>query len=231
MTLWARVFWGMCSGIVTGIVLGKNAAMFQPLGTIFINLILMIVMPLVFFVVMNGILSIQNTAHIKRIGIKSVILFVCTAASAVVLGLLVTSLFKPGVGVKFNLLTTASPVAAIEKTNFTSILLSIVPSNALKSMVEGNILHVILLAFFIGITLCINREKFGHIINLIGEMALLMIKMIESIVKIAPFGVFGYMAWAIGTQGLDILLPLLKLIICWVRFAIYIVWYNNFDFR
>ena len=213
MSLWARVFWGMCLGIIAGAILGKHAAMFQPLGTIFINLILMLVMPLVFFVVMNGILSIQNTTHIKRIGVKSVILFVCTAASAVILGLLVTSLLKPGVGVKFSLLSNVGSATVVEKTDFTSILLSIVPSNALKSMVEGNILHVILLAFFIGITLCINREKFGHIINLIGEMALLMIKMIESIVKIAPFGVFGYMAWAIGTQGLDILLPLLKLII------------------
>ena len=212
MSLWTRVFVGMCLGIATGIAFGERAAMFQPLGTIFINLILMLVIPLIFFVLINGIVSIQDTTHIKRIGLKSVLLFIATATSAVILGMLVTSILKPGVGINFQLLSNLGPAADVEKDSISSILLSIVPSNALKSMVEGNILHVILLAFFVGITLTATRHKFPNIIAFVQEMAQLMIKMIETIVKIAPFGVFGYMAWAVGTQGLDILIPLLKLI-------------------
>ncbi len=215
MSLWSRVFVGMCLGIAAGILLGKHAAIFQPLGTIFINLVLMLVIPLIFFVLMNGILSIQDTTHLRRIGLKSVLLFISTATVAVILGMIVTSILKPGVGVNFQLLGNVGvgTGSAIEKNSLTNILVSIVPSNALKSMVEGNILHVILLAFFIGITLSSMRDSFVNIIQFIKEMSQLMIKMIETVVKIAPFGVFGYMSWAIGTQGTDILLPLIKLIL------------------
>jgi Na+/H+-dicarboxylate symporter len=212
MSLWSKVFIGMCLGIISGIIFGKNAAIFQPLGTIFINLILMLVIPLIFFVLMNGIVNIQDTINIRRIGIKSVVLFIMTAMVAVVLGIIVTTILKPGSGVNFHLLSNVNTTPTIEKNNLMHILLSIVPSNALKSMVEGNILHVILLAFFIGITLATKRDSFSGLIQFINEMSQLMIKMIETIVKIAPFGVFGYMSWAIGTQGLDILLPLVKLI-------------------
>jgi Na+/H+-dicarboxylate symporter len=213
MSLWSRVFLGMCLGIVAGIVFGERAAIFQPLGTIFINLILMLVIPLILFVLINGIVSIQDSTHIRRIGVKSVLLFICTATSAVILGMIVTSVLKPGVGINLQLLSNVGPTSAIEKNSLTNILVNIIPSNALKSMVEGNILHVILLAFFIGITLNTMRDSFTTVIQFIKEMSQLMIKMIETVVKIAPFGVFGYMSWAVGTQGLDILLPLIKLIL------------------
>ena len=212
MHLWLRVFIGMCLGIAAGIILGKYAAVFQPLGTIFINLILMLVIPLIFFVIINGIVSIEDPTNIKRIGSKSIILFISTAVAAVILGMIVTSIIKPGVGVHFQLLSNVNSFAAVEKNNLTTIFLNIIPSNALKSLVEGNILHVILLAFFIGITLKSKHDSFINIIKFIKEMSQLMINMIETIVKIAPFGVFGYMSWAVGTQGIDILLPLLKLI-------------------
>lgn len=212
MNLWLRVFIGMCLGITAGIVLGEYAAIFQPLGTMFINLILMLVIPLIFFVIINGIVSIEDPTNIKRIGSKSIILFISTAVAAVILGMIVTSIIKPGVGVHFQLLSNVNSFAAVEKNNLTTIFLNVIPSNALKSLVEGNILHVILLAFFIGITLKSKHDSFINIIKFIKEMSQLMIKMIETIVKIAPFGVFGYMSWAVGTQGIDILLPLLKLI-------------------
>lgn len=212
MNLWLRVFIGMCLGITAGIILGEYAAIFQPLGTMFINLILMLVIPLIFFVIINGIVSIEDPTNIKRIGSKSIILFISTAVAAVILGMIVTSIIKPGVGVHFQLLSNVNSFAAVEKNNLTTIFLNVIPSNALKSLVEGNILHVILLAFFIGITLKSKHDSFINIIKFIKEMSQLMIKMIETIVKIAPFGVFGYMSWAVGTQGIDILLPLLKLI-------------------
>jgi len=213
MSLWLRVFIGMCLGILSGVILGEYAACFQPLGTIFINLILMLVIPLIFFVIINGLVSIEDTTNIKRIGSKSIILFITTAAAAAVLGIIVTSIMQPGVGVHFHSLSNISTTPSVEKNNLVSIFISIVPSNALKSIVEGNILHVILLAFFIGITLRSTHHAFGYIIKFIQEMSQLMIKMIETIIKIAPFGVFGYMSWMVGTQGIEILLPLVKLII------------------
>lgn len=213
MSLWLRVFTGMCCGILAGIIFGEYAACFQPLGTIFINLILMLVIPLIFFVIINGLVSIEDTTNIKRIGSKSIVLFITTAAAAAVLGMVVTSIMQPGVGVHFHSLSNLSPNAVVEKNNLVNIFINIVPSNALKSIVEGNILQVILLAFFIGITLRSRHHAFVNIIKFIQEMSQLMIKMIETIIKIAPFGVFGYMSWMVGTQGVEILLPLLKLII------------------
>ena len=213
MSLWKRVFIGLCLGIIVGMLLGEKAAVFQPLGTIFINLILMVVIPLIFFVLVNGIVNIENTANFKRIGVKSIFAFLGTAMFAVILGIVITTILKPGIGAHLHLAKGISlPNIPIHNNNVIGILTNIVPSNALKSMVEGNVLHVILFAFFVGFTLNSMGEDCKKLRKLIQETAQLMIKMIETVVKIAPFGVFGYMAWVIGTHGIEILLSMAKLI-------------------
>ena len=210
MVLWKKILIGLILGVIAGVILEEQATIFQPIGTIFINLILMVVIPLIFLVLVNGITNIKSEGNMTRLGAKAVIAFLSTACMAVILGILITTILKPGINTSLHFALT--PTKTLPTKNFTDILVNIVPSNALKSMVEGNILHVILFSFFTGFTLNSLRDKCPTIITLCQEGSKVMLKMIETIVQLAPFGVFGYMACVIGTQGIEILLSLSKLL-------------------
>lgn len=239
MQLWQKILIGLITGILTGVTFGERAAVLQPLGTLFINLILMIVIPLIFFVLVNSVASIRTVDNLKRLSLKAIIAFLGTAGLAVVLGIIVTSIFKPGVGVNFELVSSASSLSASASSGvsasssvsgivggvddiassaagnkITDLILSLLPANALKSIVEGNILHVILFAMFVGCILNRTRDNYPQLLKFVNETANLMINMMQVIIYLAPLGVFGYMAWAIGTQGIELLLSLSKLITC-----------------
>ncbi len=212
-SLWQRVFLGLLAGVIVGAVFGERACSLQPLGTIFINLILMIVVPLIFFVLVDSITSIRNIDNLRRLSIKSIIAFIGTALMAVVLGMLMTHILQPGVASGLQLQASAQVVSA-PATQLLAVLGNIVPQNIFKAMAEGNILQVILFAFFLGFVLRRLGSRAVILTDFVHQAAKLMLRMIEYIVRLAPLGVFGYMAAAVGGQGLELLLSLGRLILC-----------------
>ncbi len=227
--LWFRVLVGLVLGITFGFIVGPMHDVFgmsgkefltgfiKPIGTIFIDLIKMVVVPLIFFSLVAGIVSMTDAEAFKRIGIKSVCAYLMTGAFAVCIGLAFGSIFKPGLGADLSVLKAhadaAAPAVAAKEFSFVELIVGMVPVNVVKAMAEDQILQVVVFAIFVGVTLNKLRGRVDMLIKLILEIAEMVFKMIEMIVKLSPYGVFALISWAVGTQGIDILIALLKLVL------------------
>ncbi len=162
--LWFRVALGLLLGIAFGLAMGKIGAdsplgadgktilteYVKPVGTVFINMIKMVVVPLIFFSLINGITSMTNAESFKRVGLKSVAAFLMTGALAVCIGLAFGTFFQPGIGVNLNSLEShvaaAKSAAPPARTSLIQIFVDIVPTNIFKAMADDNILQVVVFA-------------------------------------------------------------------------------------
>lgn len=217
MKLWQQVVIGLILGIISGLFLGEKAAGLKIFGTIFISLIKMVIVPLIFFALLSGITSMSGEGNFTRVGLKGFSAYILTAIFAVVIGLTAGTIFHPGVGVDLHsiLETTTQQVSSVAtKTppTVTEFLLGLIPTNPLNAMVTDNFLQIIVFSIFTGITINLIGEKAKPLKEVIYSASQMSFKMIELIIRLAPLGVFGYIAWVIGTQGLDILESLAKLI-------------------
>jgi len=229
--LWFRVLLGLVLGIIFGFIVGPLTAnnplditgkafltdYIKPVGTVFINLIKMVIVPLIFFSLVSGILSMTNAEAFKRIGLKAVGAFLMTGAFAVCIGLAFAHFFHPGVGVDLSALASvaggsAAPAAAPKDVSVIQILVNTIPPNVIKAMAEDNILQVVVFALFVGVTLNRLGTKVQNLIDFCKSAALLVFRLIETIVRFSPYGVFALTAWMVGTQGIDILIALFKLV-------------------
>jgi Na+/H+-dicarboxylate symporter len=229
--LWFRVLLGLLLGIIFGFAVGPISAdnplgidgktfltnYIKPVGTVFINLIKMVVVPLIFFSLVSGIISMTNAEAFKRIGTKAVAAFLMTGAFAVCIGLFFGTLFHPGEGVDLSALQThagaAAPApAAAHEFSIIKLLVDMVPTNIIKAMGDDQILQVVVFAVFVGITLNNLGSKTQNLNDIFKSCALLVFRLIEMIIRFSPYGVFALISWVVGTQGIDILIALLKLV-------------------
>lgn len=229
--LWFRVLLGLTLGIMFGFIVGPMSSdnplgitgkslltdYIKPVGVIFINLIKMVVVPLIFFSLVSGIISMTNAEAFKRIGTKAVGAFLMTGAFAVCIGLAFGSVFHPGEGVDLSMLRThagaaASAAPAAQEFSLVQLIVNMVPTNIFKAMADDQILQVVVFAIFVGITLNNLGEKTQNLNDLFKSAALLVFKLIEIIIRFSPYGVFALTSWVVGTQGMDILIALLKLV-------------------
>jgi len=232
---WQKIMLAMLLGIAMGLILKERAQIFEPLGLIFMNLIKMIIVPLVFFTLVYGITSIEESKDIRRIGLKAIIVFLTTACFAAFVGIATAHLIGPGIGSKLLLSADATKISMPDPSNVSvmKMIMDIIPTNAIKALAEGNILQIIVFSFFVGFILNATRDSSKTLITFCTEAAHFSFKMIETVMKLAPIGVFGYIASTVGVQGLDIILALGKLIItifiaCGVQYLIFglliIIW-------
>lgn len=231
MKLWHKVLIGLSLGIVFGFVVGGMTPQgplgingkevlteyVKPVGTVFINLIKMVVVPLIFFSLISGVTSMTEPAAFKRVGGKAVGAFLLTGAFAVVIGLTFGEVFQPGHGVDLGALQstmgTAASAPTPQSTGLIQMLVGIVPTNVVKAMADDHILQVVVFAIFTAVTLNMLGEKVRNLIELCQSAAQLVFKMIELVIRFSPYGVFALTAWVVGTQGFDILYALLKLVL------------------
>lgn len=219
MKLWQKVTIGLVAGVVFGIVAKDNAVYVKPIGDIFINMIKMIVIPLIFFSIISGITSISDSKTLGRIGIKSSIAFLITTAFAICIGITTALIAKPGEGLILDLGQNGNKVA--EKFDFVKLLVDVVPTNAIEAMAQGKMLQVVFFAIFTGITLNVMGQSGKRLIDQCQLFAKLVFKMIGLIIHLAPYGAFALIAWVVGTQGMDVLVKLAKLVLC-VVFAMFL---------
>lgn len=218
MKLWQQVLIGLILGVVAGIVLGEKAAGLKIFGTVFISLIKMVIVPLIFFALLSGITSMNGQGNFTRVGLKGFSAYILTAIFAVVIGLSAGIIFQPGVGVDLHSILSASSdpastITAKPTPTVTEFLLNLIPVNPLGSMVNDNFLQIIVFSIFTGITINLIGDKAKPLKDVIYSGSQMAFKMIELIIKLAPLGVFGYISWVVGTQGIDILKSLAKLIL------------------
>lgn len=224
MPSYVKIFIGLFAGIVFGYILnfmgGTSVPMIndhilpflQFLGDLFIKLIKMVVVPLVFFSIMNAAISLGDIKKLRSIGIKTIVWFLFTSALAVTIGLILANLIKPGKGVNFGSVSPEA-VEAVKLPGIYQTLLDLIPNNPFQSLVNGDMMAVIVFALFVGFAIIMIGERAQPVIELISICAEAMLKIIGVIVAVIPIGVFGLMAVAITNFGTAIFGPVLKFII------------------
>jgi len=217
MNLWKKVLIGLGIGVILGIVLKEHVIYIKPFGDLFIRLIKMIIVPLIFFAIVSGITSVQDSKALGRLGIKASVAYLFTTLFAITIGLTVGALLKPGEGIILNFengyvpqTQVGSNVAKIMET-----LLNIVPDNAIGAMAQGTILQVVFFALFTGITLnTLDKENSRRLSSVFHLLSAMVFKMVHFIVQLSPVAACALTAWVIGTQGMSVLQNLMKLIGC-----------------
>ena len=212
MKLWQKVTLGLVLGVIVGIYLPEYVSSIKPIGDVFLRLIKMIIAPLIFFSLVSGITSMSDPSSLGRVGTKAVIAFMGTTFFAVVFGVGVALLFKPGVGTQVNFGTVQVSDFDGQSFRLLDFFISFVPSNIVGAFGEGNILQVVFFAIFTGFTL----NKMGSSANRLKEFfhvtSKMILKMITLIIQLSPFGAFALTAYVVGTQGFDVMIGLSKLV-------------------
>lgn len=218
--LWKRVFLGLILGVVFGLAvtqtMGPEAgeallAKVKVIGDIFIRLIRMIVVPLVFFTLVSGIYAMGDPKKLGSLGVKAFLLYLLTTFFANLIGLGMGTLFQPGAGVDLGG-AEPRPLSG-EAPSLGDRLMGIIPENPFAALVEGDILAVIFFALLLGVGLLMAREAgqaAGRFFEAVAEGVL---KMTHIIMELAPFGVFGLIAYVAGTQGVATFTAILSLTI------------------
>jgi Na+/H+-dicarboxylate symporter len=243
MKLWQKVVLALALGVLCGYLLNINGplhidgkdylrAYLLPFGNTFIDLIKMVVVPLIFFSLISGVTSMTDSGAFKRVGLKAVFSFLCTAAFAVIIGLIFGTVFAPGKGVNLGELlkdsdpSTAKITAAHDAFSLSTLLADIVPNNVISAMsTNEHILQVVVFAIFTAMTINILGEKAKIVREFCQSAAQVVFKMIETIMKLSPYGVFAIITALVSAQGLRILqdLAVLTMTVACALFAQYLL--------
>ncbi|MEQ8934858.1 MAG: dicarboxylate/amino acid:cation symporter [Amphiplicatus sp.] len=215
--LWKRVFLGLILGVAFGLFVSQTLdpvageallAKVRIIGDVFIRLIRMIVVPLVFFTLVAGIYAMGDPKKLGTIGVKAFILYLLTTFFANLMGLAMGTLFQPGRGVDLG---GAEPKQLGEAQPLGERLMSIIPENPFAALVQGDMLAVIFFALLFGVGLLMAREQGRVAGNFFEAAAEGILKMTHLIMELAPFGVFGLIAYVAGTKGIETFTAILSL--------------------
>lgn len=178
-----------------------NPYILYPLGTIFLNLIKMLVVPLVFISITLGVAGLGDPKKLGRIGAKTIGYFLVTTTVAIIIAMAIAFIMKPGASGNFD--TANAEYEAAEAPSFVDTLLSIIPTNPIDAMSTGNMLQIITFAVFIGLALAVLGDKTKGILNLVEQANDIMMYLVHLVMKLAPAGAFALIASAVGKQGWD----------------------------
>jgi Na+/H+-dicarboxylate symporter len=206
LKLWQKIIIALILGVVVGAVLGPSAEYIKPIGSLFINLIKMLIVPLIFSSLVVGICSMDDIKKMGRIGAKSFGIYLLTTAIAITIGLVIGTVLQPGAGLDMQM--PAEMAAAKEAPSFIQTLLNMVPKNPVEAMASGSVLQIIVFALMLGVAINLAGEKGKPVASVFESFAEIMYKMTHIVMSFAPYGVFALMAWVAGKYGLDVLLPL-----------------------
>ena len=206
LNLPAWIIIGMLAGILVGFIFLKVGGTFttdylKPFGTIYINLLKFMVVPVVLFSIMSGVISLNDLKKVGSVGIKTFIYYICTTALAVVIGLVVVNCFKGFFPVLDSSVTAGLEYEAAEAPKVMDVIVNIFPDNLLKPMVDTNMLPVIVIAIFFGAGVLAAGEKGKMIANLVESMDEVVMKVLMMIIKLTPIGVFCLMADVVAVNG------------------------------
>ena len=211
LSLPAWILIALVAGIAVGLVCyfagwaDFTANYLKPIGTIFINLLKFIVVPVVLFSMIDGIISMGDLKQVGSVGWKTVVYFLATTAIACVIGLIFASVFN---GAGWFPTLTLEEGAVWEKAtsaNFMDTLVGIFPSNMWKAFVDANMLQVIVIAIFFGGCILAAGEKGKLCADIVGSFYAVIEKLMNFVISLSPIGVFTMMAWVVATQGASIL--------------------------
>ncbi len=222
--LHTQILIGLILGAVLGPLLGDLAVQIKPIGDAFINLLVMIVVPLVMASLIVGTASLGNLRKLGRIGMKTVGFYVVATALAVTVGLVAAQTLHPGAGldenVKARMLTDYAGVTAeqlervMDKPSIGDLLIRIIPRNPFQAMVETNFLQIIFFSILFGIALTVlSEERRKPVLDVLNGINDAMIVLVKLVMRIAPLGVFALIAAVAAQFGYGVLITLLRYVL------------------
>lgn len=217
--LYIQVLTAITIGILLGHFYPETAITMKPLGDGFIKLIKMIIAPIIFCTVVNGIAGVQDMSKIGRVGVKALLYFEVVSTSALLVGLIVVHIIRPGEGMNVDVSTLdiknlSTYTDGIKNHNAVDFLLNVIPTSVVDAFAKGEILQVLLFSLLFGFSLAAMKETGAEVVTFINKLATVLFGIVETIMKLAPIGAFGAMAFTIGKYGITSLAPLAKLMGC-----------------
>lgn len=214
--LYIQVLFAIVLGVLLGAFQPDLGASMKPLGDGFIKLIKMIIAPVIFCTVVSGIAGMQDMKKIGRVGGKALLYFEVVSTFALAIGLVVANVARPGAGFNVDVAhldasSIAQYTAKAEHQSTVDFIMHIIPTTFVDAFAKGDILQVLLIAILFGFALSALGERGRPVTRLIDDLSHVIFGVVNIIMKAAPIGAFGAMAFTIGKYGIDALLPLAKL--------------------
>jgi aerobic C4-dicarboxylate transport protein len=210
-SLYAQVLVGILLGVIIGVVAPATGAAMKPLGDGFIKLIKMLIAPIIFATITVGIARMGAMRDVGRIGIRTLVYFEVISTLALVIGLVVVNVLQPGRGLHVDPTAGAPAAAAGAPTSTVDFLLNIIPATVLDGFVRGDILQVLIVSVLFGFALLSQGDRARTLVSAIEQLSQVLFAMVGMIMRLAPIGAFGAMAFTVGRYGIGSLLSLGKL--------------------
>lgn len=206
--LWKRIVLALILGVIVGAIWGEGAQSIRWIGDLFIRLIQMVVVPLIFITIVAGIVAMGDPQKLGSLGIKTLAVYMGTTLIAIIVGLTLAAIIQPGIGVD---LSGATPGTLQAPIPIGERMMSIVPTNPVAALAEGNVLAIIFFALIFGMGILVVGTKAQPMADIMDAGAEVMLKLTHWVMEFAPFGVFALIAWVAGTQGVAALLDVVAL--------------------
>lgn len=224
VSLAVQILIGLILGVIVGAIFYGNPKVetyLQPIGTMFLNMIKMIVVPIIISTLIVGVAGTGNIKQLGKLGGKTLIYFEIITTIAIIVGLLAANIFQPGAGIDMSSLTKTDIGSYVETTEqvqeeskgVLDVLVGIVPSNIVDSMARGDMLPIIFFSVLFGLGVASTGEKGKPVLRFFEGVADAMFWVTNTIMKFAPFGVFALIGVSVSKFGLESLIPLGKLMI------------------
>jgi aerobic C4-dicarboxylate transport protein len=218
-SLYVQVLVAIVLGVLLGLYAPDWAVPLKPLGDGFIKLIKMLIAPIIFTTVVAGIAGMGDMRKVGRVGVKALLYFEIVTTLALVIGLIVANVFRPGAGVhataaSLDSKSVASYVGAAQALSPVDSVLHLIPNTFAGAFVDGDILQVLLVSLLAGFALARLGEQGRPIVNLLHELARMFFSIVSLVTRLAPIAAFGAMAFTIGKYGIGSLAALAQLMAC-----------------
>lgn len=200
-----QILIAIVAGVAVGLLMGERAGHIKIVGDIFIRLLRMIIIPLILASMVTGIISIGNVRNLGRIGLRTFIYYAATTILAVLVGLVLVNLIRPGDGMKIEQTVDATEQ---QMPSAVSIIEDIVPENLFAAMTQDKVLAIIFFSLLLGVAISSVGEKARPLATIFESLNAVVMKITGWIMRLAPFGVFALMAHTVGTLGLGVMRPL-----------------------
>ncbi|KRB80737.1 C4-dicarboxylate transporter [Sphingomonas sp. Root710] len=224
-SLYAQVLVAIVLGIALGAFAPDIATQLKPLGDAFIKLVKMIIAPVIFLTVVTGIAGLRDLGELGRVAVKTFGYFLVLSTFALIVGLIVANVVQPGAGMHIApaSLDTSHIAEYAEKAHdqtLTGFLMNIIPATLVSALAEGEILQVLFVAILFGIALSLSGERAAPVLDLLERLTAVVFRLVGILMKAAPIGAFGAMAFTIGKFGIGTLANLGGLILCFYLTAL-----------
>lgn len=215
--LWVQVLVGIVAAVVLGYVSPAKAVAMKPLGDAFIRLITMIITLIIFCTVVSGIAGMQDMKKVGRVGGKALLYFEAVSTLALLIGLVVGNLVHTGAGFNVNPATLDAKAVAdyagqAKTQSVTQFLMHIIPTTVVDAFTKGDILEVLLVAILFGFGLSATGARGKPLVQVFDSLTQAVFAIVNILMRLAPIGAFGAMAFTVGKYGIASLGPLIKLI-------------------